>query len=191
MITTIFLILAIILTTSTYIKTRKISRLSAHQGIRLTNQAFLFFAIAYTIAFITSTTTLPFFKLAILKFFAIPIQTYLLTLAALYLAVSLFWKNSVKDVAPLHIIALLTLILNNFTNILPLTLTAIYSITAIKSYENYTTKKTIFSQSHLIAISLLALANLIIFITFQSITSQAMTLTAFSIFLYGTLKTIK
>lgn len=192
MITTIFLILAIITTLSIYIKTHKISKLSTHQGIQLTNQAFLFFALAYIVQFLTSSSSLPISKSAILYTLAQPIQTYLTILAALYLSASLFWKDSQNDKSPLHIIALLVAILNNFTNVLTLTLTAIYTYTTITAYTNYQIKKTNFSQVHLIAIVLLLTSNLILLLTPYSLfPSQAMTITAFSIFLYGTHKTIK
>jgi|GEM_PF-6596502 hypothetical protein len=191
MITTLFLILAIITTLSIYIETRNISRLSSHQGIKLINQAFLFLSLAYITAFLTSTSSLNIAKLSILTALTQPLQTYLFTIAALYLAASLFWKNQKKDASPLHIIALLTTILNNFNEILPLVLTAIYAITAIQAYTNYEKKKTTFSQFYLMAIALLLTSSILTLINFSELTSQAMTIAAFSIFLYGTLKTIK
>jgi len=190
MITTLYLTLALILTTTIYLKTQKISNLSTHQGIQLINKSFLFLSIAYLLQILITTSTLPFSKLAIFNALTNPVATYLFTISALYLSTSLFWKNQTKDSTPLHSLAILITILNNFTNILPLVLTAIYTFTAFKAYENYTFKKTIFSQSLLIAIALLALASLSsIFYNLSS--SYAMNLTAFSIFLYGTLKTMK
>jgi hypothetical protein len=191
MITQIFQILAIIITLSIYLKTKKISRLSNHKGIRLINSSFLFFALFYIISFLISSSSLSFSKLSILNALASPFQTYLITIAALYLSASIFWKNSKKDKTQLHIIALLVVILNNFTNILTLTLIVIYTYTSITAYTNYKNKKTTFSQFYLIAIALLLTSNILTLINFSSTTTQAMTITAFSIFLYGTLKTIK
>jgi len=191
MITTIFYILAITTTLSIYLKTKKISTLSNHQGIKLTNQAFLFFALAYIIQFLTSSTSLPISKLSILQALTQPVQIYLFTIAALYLSTSIFWKNSQHDKTPLHMIALLVTILSNFTNVLTLTLITIYAYTTIKSYINYQTKKTNFSEFYLIAIVLLLTSNTLNLLNFSLLTSQAMTTTAFTIFLYGTLKTIK
>ncbi len=189
--TTLFQIIAIILTSSIYIKTRHISKLSSHQGIRLINQAFLFFAISFTIAFLTSTSSLSVSKSAILYSLSQPIQTYFLTIAALYLSASLFWKNQKRDPSPLHIIALLITILNITTNILPLTLTAIYAYSSLTAYTNYTEKKTTFSQFYLIAITLLLTSNILQLLNFPFLISHSMIIAAFSIFLYGTLKTIK
>ncbi|MBS3087256.1 hypothetical protein J4226_01560 [Candidatus Pacearchaeota archaeon] len=189
MITTLFLILAIITTLSIYIKTKKIKTLSQHQGIRLYNQAFLFFAISYILQFLTSTSSLTIAKLSILQALTSPIQTYLFVVAALYLSASLFWKNKTKNQSQLHIIALLVVILNNFTEILTLTLITIYTYSTIVAYTNYQTKKSTFSQLYLIAIFLLVLANLSS-IFYNLYSSYSMTITAFSIFLYGTLKTI-
>ncbi len=191
MLTLIFLIAAIIITASIYLKTHKISKLSSHQGIRLTNQAFFLFALAYIISLLAIISPLSISKASILQALSVPIKTYLFTAAALYLSASLFWKDSKHDKAPLHIITLLVVILNNFTNILPLALTAIYTFTSIQAYTNYQTKKTKFSQVHLISIALLTLANLILTVNYSLLTTQLMTITAFSIFLYGTLKTIK
>ena len=189
--TTLFHVLAIIITLSIYFKTAKISKLSSHQGIHLHNKAFLFFALFYILAFISTTTSLSFSKLSILVALTSPIQTYLITIAALYLSASLFWKNSKQDKTPLHVLALLITIINNFTQILPQALIVIYAFTSITSYTNYSIKKTKFSQVHLIAISLLLLSSIISLTNSLLLTSQAMTITAFSIFLYGTLKTIK
>ena len=191
MITTLFQILAIILTTSIYIKTRKISTLSSHQGINLINSAFLFFSLAYITTFLIQTASLNIARQSILQALTSPIQTYLFTIAALYLAASLFWKNQKKETSPLHIIALLVTVLSNFTSILTLTLTTIYAITTIQAYTNYQKKKTPFSQIYLIAIALLLISQILTLINFAPITPQSMTITAFSIFLYGTLKIIK
>lgn len=196
MITTLYLIAAITITLSTYLKTQKISRLSSHPGIRLINSSFLFFAIYFTISFLFSSSNLPFSKLAILSSLASPIQTYLITIASLYLAASLFWKDKKKDKTPLHTIALIVVILTAQplipnSNLLELTLIVIYAYTSITAYTNYQVKKTPFSQIYLIAIALLLTSNILTLINSAIITAQAMTLTAFAIFLYGTLKTIK
>jgi len=191
LITIIFLTIAITLTASIYLKSQKISKLSSHKGISSISKAFLFLTITYTLQLSTKLLTLSISSKSILITLLEPIQIYLFTISALYLTTSMFWKNSQKDSTILHAIAILTAIISNFTETLALALTVIYALASVKAHENYCLKKTIFSQAHLIAFSLLTLANLTLFLEISPISNQAMTIAAFAIFLYGTLKSAK
>jgi hypothetical protein len=188
MITTILQLLTLLLTTTIYLKTKKIATLSNHQGINLINTAFLLFTLYYLISLTTTLISLPISKTAILLALTSPIQTYLLTAAALHLSASLFWKGTKHNSTPLHIIALLVVVISNFTNILTLTLITIYAYTTIIAYTNYQSKKTTFSQIYLIAIFLLLLSSITSHFSLPTAYSNAMTLTAFAVFLYGTMK---
>jgi len=195
----LYCLIIVFASTFIYFKTRRIYKLTSHKGIKSFRNAFFFFGVAFLVRLLAFFIS--FYHISsTIQITATVIFNYFLSMAGFSVVYSLVWKNIPENRKYFfHPLALAIAIIDVFTHhyMIIVSQLAVFAYAMIVSYGNYkkSRDKSNFLQLYFIG---LVLALISYFFNLLSnivpliyIYARAVTASAFVIFLYGVMKTLK